>query len=140
MKAVMLMMLGTTLVLTSCAATGAATAPGAGAEKQPPKVLDGLSWAEVEAEMKQGALLIDARGFVAYVEGHIEGALSIPVSDESAFRNLPDSKDTRLIFYCSGPHCSASKRAVDRARTLGYTNVTEYKGGYPEWSRLRGVQ
>lgn len=99
-----------------------------------------LSWAEVEAAVASGAVLVDTRAPEGYAEGHITGAVNGPAQDEAAFQAvLPESKDTLLIFYCGGPQCSASTKGAQLATALGYTNVAEYKGGYPEWSSFQAA-
>ena len=95
-----------------------------------------LTWEEVSAAMQDGAILADARRPEGYAEGHIEGAVNVPVRDQVAFDKLPADKSAKLIFYCGGPYCRASLKAATRARELGYTNVAEYRGGYPEWKKL----
>jgi len=96
-----------------------------------------LSWSEVASSLEAGAVLVDSRGPKSYAKGHIEGAISIPWRDQEAYSQLPENKKTALIFYCGGPQCSASARGCDEAQKRGYTNISEFKGGYPEWSKLQ---
>jgi len=53
----------------------------------------------------KGVMLIDARPYKPkYVEGHIPAAVSIPDSQfEKMTDQLPEDKNTLLIFYCEGP-------------------------------------
>lgn len=93
-----------------------------------------MSWDEVASAMASGAVLVDARGSEGYAKGHIEGAVNVPYKDEGAYASLPEDKSTALIFYCGGPACSASTKGATTALSQGYTNVAEYRGGYPEWA------
>lgn len=96
-----------------------------------------MQWEQVAEAMKSGAVLVDARGAEGFEAGHIEGAINIPCSDATAFSNLPENKDTQLVFYCGGPKCSASTKGATAAAAAGYTKIAEYKGGYPEWMKAQ---
>jgi len=99
-----------------------------------------MSWSEVSAAMNDGAVLIDARSASQYAEGHIEGAVNVPSgADQAAFAALPSDKSTQLITYCGGPACSASTKVARVAAELGYSQVAEYKGGYPEWKKNQSM-
>ena len=64
--------------------------------------------AAVESWRAEAALFVDARDPTAYAEGHITGAVNVPVhAAETA--QLP--KDRPLVVYCDGPLC-------DKARTV----------------------
>ena len=65
-----------------------------------PKDLAGL------IDGKNDFVLIDSRPGKPYAQGHIPGAISMPVSSfkEAAANLLPkDNKDKLLVFYCGGP-------------------------------------
>jgi hypothetical protein len=53
----------------------------------------------------EGVMIIDSRpSKPKYVNGHIPTAVSIPDSQFDKMRdNLPQDKNTLLIFYCGGP-------------------------------------
>jgi hypothetical protein len=53
----------------------------------------------------KGAMIIDSRPYKPkYVKGHIPTAVSIPDSQfDKLTDNLPQDKDSLLIFYCGGP-------------------------------------
>ncbi|MFO0744602.1 MAG: rhodanese-like domain-containing protein [Myxococcota bacterium] len=97
-------------------------------------------WTEVDAAVKSGAVLVDARGPEEFAKGHIAGAINIPAGDEAALAQLPADKATPVIFYCGGPACNASTKDAQKAKALGYQKVAEYKGGYPEWSKAQVSQ
>ena len=129
------------LALTACATTTTTTdsapaeaeaAPAEAAEATPE--IPVYDWAQVTEAMGSGAILVDARGAQSYANGHIENAINIPCrgADET-YSVLPADRNTQVVFYCGGPACSASNKGATAAARLGYTNVAEYKGGYPEW-------
>lgn len=131
----------TTLFLVGTTGCSSAPAKGdsalEGESAHGESALPTYAWVDVDAAMKTGAVLVDARGADQFAQGHIEGAINVPAGDEAAFASLPADKGTKLIFYCGGPACNASTKAAHKAASLGYSNVGEYKGGYPEWSKAQ---
>ena len=93
-----------------------------------------LTWPEVEAAVAGGAVLVDSRSAKGFGNGHITGAINVPYKNDDAHSALPTDKSAEVVFYCSGPICSASTKGAEKALTLGYTNVKEYRGGYPDWA------
>ena len=83
---------------------------------------------------EEGIYLLDARGESTYNEGHIDGAILF------ANFTLPEDKNTRMIFYCGGPKCSAAPKAARKVIEEGYTNVMVYHGGWMEWSEMASSQ
>ena len=115
------------LAATAAAPTPPAT-PGAGEEAYP-----AMAWPEIEAAVKAGATLVDARSAEQYAAGHIPGAINVPTGDDAALTRLPADKTAQLVFYCGGPACSARTTCATKVQALGYTKLAQYKGGYPEW-------
>lgn len=46
---------------------------------------------------------------------------------------LPEDRDTHLVFYCSSSACMAAPRAALRAREFGYNNVSILTAGIRGW-------
>ncbi|MGD9343244.1 MAG: rhodanese-like domain-containing protein [Desulfuromonadales bacterium] len=91
---------------------------------------------EVQQLMTEGGLLIDARSSELFEEGHIEGAISLPLVDIETV--LPDfsrrvDKDRTVVTYCSGFGCPDSFDLGMRLIETGYRDVRVFEGGYPEW-------
>ena len=83
-----------------------------------------------------GSVFVDARHPDAYHEGHIPGAVSLPVGRFSdmieAFRSMhPES--TPIITYCSGRECVDSHNLARLLFMEGYTNIQVFIDGYPGW-------
>ena len=82
---------------------------------------------------KPNAVLVDARPSQAFEQGHVEGAINVPVGGPmggakadaavaAAASSLPQDKSTPIVTYCDmGGEASACKKALERA---GYTDVT----------------
>ena len=79
-----------------------------------------------------GSIMIDVRTPDEYRDGHIEGAVSIPLASipATAAKRLPD-KDAPIYAYClSGARSAQACRELERQ---GYTNVVNM-GGVGRWS------
>ena len=84
-------------------------------------------------------LIVDVRSEASFREGHIPGAINVPLADiERRVSDLRKKVKSRLIVtYCS---CFAEHTAAEAASRLyaqGFVNVKALSGGYPEWV-LRG--
>lgn len=79
-------------------------------------------------------LFLDVRLEDEYRNGHVEGALNIPVEElDSRLEELP--KDLKIIAYCCGPDCGRSGSAIEILIENGFTNLNEMIEGFPEWER-----
>lgn len=114
------------------AAPAPLTAAPAGAAKLPQPVL----LAEVRDLAGSGAVLVDARDGVPYAEGHLPGALSLPLGEVEArlagFRQQAGVEKT-LVVYCNGYGCPDSFDLGVRLLKEGYRDVRVFEGGFPEW-------
>lgn len=63
-----------------------------------------LTHEQLIEHLRRGAALVDVLPRVAYNEGHIPGALNLPVAEipTRARRLLPD-RSREVILYCGGP-------------------------------------
>jgi rhodanese-related sulfurtransferase/DNA-binding transcriptional ArsR family regulator len=77
--------------------------------------------------------VIDVRPPEEYAQGHIEGALNIPLDRlEQQLRQLRRDRD--VVAYCRGPWCVLSYEAVARLRQAGI-RARRLEDGLPEWRR-----
>lgn len=86
-------------------------------------------------DRKEG-ILINSLTSIEYTIQHIPGSINIPLYEMDNNENLPDNKNTTLIFYCMGKRCLYSKKASFKAMQLGYQNVFWFEGGIPDWYRF----
>jgi len=82
------------------------------------------------------AVFIDARTRELYEEGHIKGAVSLPVGQFDLFidkfmEEYPT--DTAIVTYCSGRECDDSHRLAQYLFEIGYTKINVFIDGYPGW-------
>ncbi len=84
-----------------------------------------------EKMAEDGAVIIDARTQEEYDEGHIPGAIAIPVGTIGTVRpeQLPDL-DAVILIYCKEGRCASE--AASRLIDLGYMHVYNF-GGIEDW-------
>lgn len=85
---------------------------------------------------QKGFLVGDVRPEAVYMEGHIPGALMLPLSrfDEIIGDFITVyAPDTPLILYCSGRECQESHHFAEKLIEFGYCDIKVFPGGYPEW-------
>ncbi len=77
--------------------------------------------------------VIDVRPPEEYAQGHIAGALNIPLDElKQQLDRLP--RDREVVAYCRGPWCVLSYEAVARMRDAGI-EARRLQDGLPEWRR-----
>lgn len=77
--------------------------------------------------------VIDVRPPEEYAQGHITGALNIPLDKlKTRLQELP--RDQEIVAYCRGPWCVLSFEAVARLRGAGF-QARRLEDGLPEWRR-----
>lgn len=82
--------------------------------------------------LKDGlAVVIDVRPADEFAQGHIPGAISIPLHAlKRRLADLPRRKE--IVAYCRGPYCVLSFDAVDALRQRGF-RARRLEEGFPEW-------
>lgn len=86
--------------------------------------------ARIMAE-ESGFVIVDVREASEYSDGHIKGAINVPLSTigNEKIDILPDL-DQRILVYCrSGVR---SKKASEKLSNIGYTRILEF-GGIMTW-------
>lgn len=86
------------------------------------------------------AVFIDARNAEQYAAGHIPGALHMPpeafhggqIPPAVADGSLP--RGPRLVIYCGGGDCDASKLVAIRLQGFGYSDVVVFQPGWTGWT------
>ena len=78
-----------------------------------------------------GVTVVDVREPYEYQEGHIPGAVSLPLGDIStkAATVLPDQNATVMVYCYSGARSQSAARTL---LSLGYTHVLDF-GGIMNW-------
>jgi rhodanese-related sulfurtransferase len=87
---------------------------------------------QAEELRKQGAVILDVREDWEFEQGHIDGALHIPLQTLPA--RLDDvPKDQRVVINCH--HGGRSMRAVQFLREQGHNHIANLQGGLDRWSQ-----
>ena len=68
-------------------------------------------------------------------QGYIESSISLPdiQTDCASLKAAITQKDTPTLFYCNGPKCGRSVKAIAVALQCGYNNIYWFRGGFEEW-------
>jgi phage shock protein E len=89
-----------------------------------------VSSAEARGLVQRGATLVDVRTPNEYAEGHIAGAVNIPVQELAQRMNEVGSRDAAVVVYCrSGVR---SRRAAEMLKEAGFLSVHDL-GGMSRW-------
>lgn len=81
-------------------------------------------------------VIIDSRIAMDRKQGYIEGSLSLPDTDTDcdSLSLLIKTPATPVLFYCNGPKCGRSVKAIHKAQACGYTSLYWFRGGFEEWT------
>lgn len=117
-------------------ASPVAPAPQPDTQVVPQQFPEPVDLDQIDALVKDGALLIDARNHQDYLEAHLSGARSLPLGELDTL--LPEflnevPRDRTLIVYCNGFGCPDSFDLGMRLLSDGYQRVQVFEGGFPEW-------
>lgn len=107
-----------------------------------------VSAAEVSKLQNSGAAVIDTRVAAEYAEKTIKGAKNVPYKEKSAkdvnfdaaqdqfdLSKLPADKAAPLVLFCNAGECWKSYKASVAAIKAGYTKISWFRGGMPEWQK-----
>ena len=96
--------------------------------------LEPVPAAELLARVRDGLVtVLDVRPPEEYAQGHVAGALNIPLDQlQARLQDLPP--DREVVAYCRGPWCVLSFEAVARLREAGFS-ARRLRDGWPEWQR-----
>jgi rhodanese-related sulfurtransferase len=90
-------------------------------------------------EATPGLVIVDSRlangPSSGRAQGFIEGSVSLPdtQTDCTSLASTIPKKDTPALFYCNGPKCGRSAKAVEVAHACGYRKLYWFRGGFEEW-------
>jgi len=105
-----------------------------------PDTIEGTTKIDAEtliqlAQENEDLIIIDSRISSDRHQGFISGSVSLPDTDTNcaSLLMLIHSKDSAVVFYCNGPRCRRSDRAIAIARDCGYSNLYWLRGGFEEW-------
>lgn len=105
----------------------------AGAQEAAVKEVSIDQLAKLSEEKK--ATVVDANNADTRAKhGVIPGAVLLShYAEYEPAKELPSGKDSKLVFYCGGPRCTAAEKAAKRALSAGYQDVNVFRGGIKGW-------
>jgi rhodanese-related sulfurtransferase len=86
------------------------------------------------------AVVVDARFAADYGNGHIPGAINLPVTASAETLRLSMSgvrSDLPVIVYCQSKSCPFAKTVAADLIQAGFTSVELLDGGWEEWCQWR---
>lgn len=89
-----------------------------------------ISYTQMNEMLKNNsnAILLDVRSIQEYNEGHLNGAINIPLSELKEKANcILKNYDNIIIAYCQ--YGARSEKAVNILKKLGYNKVYSLCGG-----------
>lgn len=94
--------------------------------------LETLDHEDLRLKMVQEEVtVLDVRPKQEFAEGHIAGALNIPIEElKEKLDDLPS--DREIVAYCRGPFCVFADKAVDLLKEKGF-KARRLDEGFPEW-------
>ena len=88
----------------------------------------------IDSKVKNVAIL-DANNEDARKDaGVVKGAILLTSYNKYALTELPNDKNTTLVFYCYNSYCQASNLAAQRAIGAGYKDARVMKVGIVGWN------
>ena len=85
----------------------------------------------VELAENPDLIIVDVRQPEEYAEGHIEGAINIPIRDLAKNLDLLPDLDAPIVVVCGSAW--RSPIGMTSLQLLGYTNVRSMSGGMRAW-------
>lgn len=88
--------------------------------------------------LDSGAVFVDVRKTKDWKAGRISGAIHLELKNVLCEHTLGDKVkiDQKVVFYCNGPKCMRSSKAVSKAIAWGYSDVYYFRRGFPAWSAV----
>lgn len=82
---------------------------------------------------REGAVIVDVRDGKEFSNGHIAGAVNMPVTSfDSRIVDLESYKEKPIVLVCKiGQHAGAAGRKL---KAKGFENVRRLSGGMAEWT------
>jgi rhodanese-related sulfurtransferase len=116
-------------------AKGVITADPQPAEERKLQEIDSVTWAK-EIYDKGHVLFVDSRSQNNFEQGHIPGAVSLPLGQFDQMIESFLSKhalDQPMVTYCSGRTCEDSHHLARLLLEAGFTDVRVFIDGFPGW-------
>jgi len=95
-----------------------------------------ISLEQAKSLFDSGAIFLDARHLYEFKQGHIRGAVKVPLNEfdakKSDLAKFPTEK--ALITYCDGVECNSSIALAAKLHEAGFRNVKIFFRGWQDWT------
>ncbi len=90
---------------------------------------------ELKRRLDQGddLVVIEVLSPEAFAEGHIPGAVNIPLAEIGHTAKERYGREQEIVVYCGSLECTASPTAAKKLESVGFHNVWDYAGGKLDW-------
>ena len=87
-------------------------------------------------DQKADVVLINTMSAIECRDHAIPGSLCLPCQTfTDQIDKLPADKGKKLVYYCESDLCLRSYKSANKAKELGYRDVSVLKGGLPGWKQ-----
>jgi rhodanese-related sulfurtransferase len=83
--------------------------------------------------------LVEVLSEEEYEEGHIPGAINVPLDKLEALARQKLKRTDTIVVYCASYTCQASTKAARKLLEMGYNKTLDFKGG-KRWWRHAGLE
>jgi rhodanese-related sulfurtransferase len=93
--------------------------------------------AKVRRLLAGDTVFIDARFTSDFANGHLPGAISVPVNVSESERHAAVAdvpKDAKMVVYCQSAGCRFARTVAVRLQKEGFSNISIYRGGWNDWA------
>ena len=84
-------------------------------------------------ENKEKFKLVEVLSQDSFRQGHLPGAINIPVDNLNNEASKKLKKTDTVVVYCASYTCHASTNAAKMLLEMGYKNVLDFKGSKKIW-------
>lgn len=77
--------------------------------------------------------LVDVLPEENFNDGHIPGAINIPLGKFDSLVDKYLAKEDTIVVYCASYSCHASTMAAQKLLEMGYEHVVDFKAGKRWW-------
>jgi rhodanese-related sulfurtransferase len=98
-----------------------------------PGQMETITLEELHERMNNDITVIDVRPREEYEAGHIDGSISVPISELNGYLQQ-FSSDQSIVAYCHGPYCAFATQAVELLQSKGYKAI-RLEAGLHEWRK-----
>jgi len=83
-----------------------------------------------------GLLVVDVLDEGAFRDGHIPGAVNVPMGGEdfpARVEPVAGGRERPIVVYCADEACDASERAAEALEAAGFSRIYDFAAGLAEW-------